>query len=261
MQETLVRVLAARDRIEPGMVEPYAIATVRNVDGHDVARAGPRAAQPAPRPRPQRAGAGVRGRGRRHRGAAPRSPRRSSGSTTGNGGSCSRTRSTGSRRAPSRRTSGSTAGAVAAQLKRTRARLRVEYLLALEKVEPPTERCRRGPARALERRPASAARGRRRPAPARVRPLLPAQRAAARTAGPVRDDEVRVHDQRRRGHRRRPAGRARAGGAGRVHRHRPHPARDGGLRGGPQHRALRGPRDRHRRAARGAPARHPRGRA
>ena len=31
VQETLVRVLAARDRIEPGMVEPYAIATVRNV--------------------------------------------------------------------------------------------------------------------------------------------------------------------------------------------------------------------------------------
>ena len=37
---------------------------------------------------------------------------------------------------------GSTAGAVAAQLKRTRARLRVEYLLALEQVEPPTDRCR-----------------------------------------------------------------------------------------------------------------------
>jgi serine/threonine-protein kinase RsbT len=38
--------------------------------------------------------------------------------------------------------SGSTAGAVAAQLKRTRARLRVEYLLALEHTEPPTEQCR-----------------------------------------------------------------------------------------------------------------------
>jgi serine/threonine-protein kinase RsbT len=37
---------------------------------------------------------------------------------------------------------GSTAGAVAAQLKRTRARLRVEYVLALEGVEPPTDRCR-----------------------------------------------------------------------------------------------------------------------
>ena len=37
---------------------------------------------------------------------------------------------------------GSTAGAVAAQLNRTRARLRVEYLLALERAEPPTDRCR-----------------------------------------------------------------------------------------------------------------------
>jgi serine/threonine-protein kinase RsbT len=37
---------------------------------------------------------------------------------------------------------GSTAGAVAAQLNRTRARMRVEYLLAAGHVEPPTERCR-----------------------------------------------------------------------------------------------------------------------
>jgi serine/threonine-protein kinase RsbT len=37
---------------------------------------------------------------------------------------------------------GSTAGAVAAQLNRTRARLRVEYLLALENADPPSEACR-----------------------------------------------------------------------------------------------------------------------
>jgi len=37
---------------------------------------------------------------------------------------------------------GSSAGAVAAQLNRTRARLRVEYLLAMEGTEPPTDRCR-----------------------------------------------------------------------------------------------------------------------
>ncbi len=37
---------------------------------------------------------------------------------------------------------GSTAGAVAAQLNRTRARLRVEYLFALEKAEPISNRCR-----------------------------------------------------------------------------------------------------------------------
>jgi anti-sigma regulatory factor (Ser/Thr protein kinase) len=37
---------------------------------------------------------------------------------------------------------GVSAGAVAAQLNRSRARLRVEYLLALEDVEPPSDRCR-----------------------------------------------------------------------------------------------------------------------
>jgi serine/threonine-protein kinase RsbT len=36
----------------------------------------------------------------------------------------------------------STAGAVSAQLNRTRARLRVEYLLALERTQPATDRCR-----------------------------------------------------------------------------------------------------------------------
>ena len=37
---------------------------------------------------------------------------------------------------------GSTPGAIAAHLSRTRARLRVEYLLALTDAEPPTDRCR-----------------------------------------------------------------------------------------------------------------------
>ena len=31
VQETLTRVLAAAERVEPGMLEPYAIATARNV--------------------------------------------------------------------------------------------------------------------------------------------------------------------------------------------------------------------------------------
>jgi serine/threonine-protein kinase RsbT len=31
VQETLVRVLAAKDRVEPGMLQPYAIVTARNV--------------------------------------------------------------------------------------------------------------------------------------------------------------------------------------------------------------------------------------
>ena len=37
---------------------------------------------------------------------------------------------------------GLSAGAVAAQLNRTRARMRVEYLLAILDIDPPTERCR-----------------------------------------------------------------------------------------------------------------------
>ena len=37
---------------------------------------------------------------------------------------------------------GSTPGAVAARLNRARASLRVEYLLAAEGIEPPTDRCR-----------------------------------------------------------------------------------------------------------------------
>ena len=37
---------------------------------------------------------------------------------------------------------GSTPGAIAAQLNRTRAKLRVEYLLAETGTEPPTDRCR-----------------------------------------------------------------------------------------------------------------------
>lgn len=91
VQETLTRVLAASSTIEPGMLEPYAIVTARNVVASMWRDADRR-------------------KRNQHRALAARD--------------------------------GSTAGAVAAQLNRTRARLRVEYLLAVEQVEPPTERCR-----------------------------------------------------------------------------------------------------------------------
>ena len=139
VQETLVRVLAARDRIEPGMVEPYAIATVRNV----------MATMWRQQDREQR---------NRHRAHDPSEPEQAA----------ERVVATEEQRAiaeavrrlddtdrrmllaheidgePTRSLArpGTTSGAVAAQLKRARARLRVEYLLALEQVEPPTERCR-----------------------------------------------------------------------------------------------------------------------
>ena len=142
VQETLVRVLAAAARIEPGMLEPYAIVTARNVvasmwrdedrqrrNQHRVvdltrrrgcrtrtcSRGEEQAAVAAGAGPPVRARAGDPARARGRRAGHPLAGARDSA------------------RPP---------GAVAAQLNRTRARLRVEYLLALEQAEPPTDRCR-----------------------------------------------------------------------------------------------------------------------
>jgi RNA polymerase sigma factor (sigma-70 family) len=140
VQETLVRVLAARDRIEPGMLEPYAITTVRNV----VATLW----------RQQ-----DRSRRNQHRAHDPSEPEQAedlvvaseeqSAMATAIGRLSDRERQAllahdveGMDTRSLAEEAGSTAGAVAASLKRTRARLRVEYLLALEHAEPPTERCR-----------------------------------------------------------------------------------------------------------------------
>lgn len=140
VQETLLRVLAARDRIEPGMLEPYAIATVRNVVA-TLWRQQDRSAR------------------NQHRAHDPSEPERAEDLVVAS------EEQTAMALAISRLTDrerqallahdvegqdtrsladevGSTAGAVAASLKRTRARLRVEYLLALEQTEPPSDRCR-----------------------------------------------------------------------------------------------------------------------
>jgi RNA polymerase sigma factor (sigma-70 family) len=140
VQETLVRVLAARDRIEPGMVEPYAIATVRNLMATMWRQED-------------------RERRNRHRVHDPGEPEQGDDVVIASEESAAIARAVQRLDDRERRIllahevdgeatralaeeSGSTAGAVAAQLKRTRARLRVEYLLALEDVEPPTDRCR-----------------------------------------------------------------------------------------------------------------------
>jgi serine/threonine-protein kinase RsbT len=140
VQETLVRVLAARDRIEPGMVEPYAIATVRNLVASMWRQAD----------REQR---------NRHRTHDPGEPERGEDVVIASEETAAIARAVqrlddrerrmllaheveGEATSALAEEVGSTAGAVAAQLKRTRARLRVEYLLALENAEPPTERCR-----------------------------------------------------------------------------------------------------------------------
>ena len=140
VQETLVRVLAASHRVQSAMFEPYAIATARNL----VASMWKQ-----------------QDRDRRHRhrivdvdvvqtpdevlmageqrGAVARALDRLSDRDrrllVAHEVSGEDTRSLAA-------DVGSTPGAVAAQLNRTRARLRVEYLLALDSVEPPTEFCR-----------------------------------------------------------------------------------------------------------------------
>lgn len=140
VQETLVRVLAARDRIEPGMLEPYAIATARNVVT-SMWRQDDRA------------------RRNQHRLHEPSEPDNAEellvSSEESRAVSVALERLTEHERQVllAHEVSGqdtrslaeendSTAGAVAALLKRTRARLRVEYLLAMRGVEPPTDLCR-----------------------------------------------------------------------------------------------------------------------
>jgi len=140
VQETLVKVLAAVDRIEPGMLEPYAIATARNVVA-SLWRQGDRESRNL------------------HRVHDPQTPvpadegvvaaEEHTAMATALAKLDARDRDmllahevTGERTQDLADGVGSTAGAVAAQLKRTRAKLRVEYLLALEHAEPPTDRCR-----------------------------------------------------------------------------------------------------------------------
>jgi RNA polymerase sigma factor (sigma-70 family) len=140
VQETLVRVLAASDRVGPGMLEPYAVVTARHVvasmwkeqDRHR--RNQHRVVDLRPVEQP-----GEDLESREEQEALAEAVTRLS----------ERERSmllahevlgqdTGSLAAET----GVTAGAVAAQLHRTRARLRVEYLLSLDRVAPPTDRCR-----------------------------------------------------------------------------------------------------------------------
>ncbi len=140
VQETLVRVLAAFGRIEPGMLEPYAIATARNLiasmwradDRHErnlhrVVDLRPPAAPDEQLLASEEQAAMTQALARLSQGERE--------ALLAHEVSGQDTRSLALQ-------SGSTAGAVAAQLNRTRARLRVEYLLVLEQAEPPSDRCR-----------------------------------------------------------------------------------------------------------------------
>jgi RNA polymerase sigma factor (sigma-70 family) len=140
VQETLARVLAASERIEPGALEPYAITTARNVIS-SMWREGDRAARNL------------------HRTHEPGSPESAQDLVVAEEEHVAMAAALARLDArdrdlllshevhgePTRALAehhGSTAGAVAAQLSRSRARLRVEYLFALEHVEPRSDRCR-----------------------------------------------------------------------------------------------------------------------
>jgi RNA polymerase sigma factor (sigma-70 family) len=141
VQETLVRVLAAKDRVERGMLEPYAIVTARNVvasmweakDRHlrhqhrVVDLTSPEAPEDQLMAREEQTAVAA---------ALERLSDRERQTLLGHEVMGLDTRTLAEE-------AGSTAGAVAAQLNRTRARLRVEYLLVVNRVEQlPTDRCR-----------------------------------------------------------------------------------------------------------------------
>ncbi|SNS43841.1 serine/threonine-protein kinase RsbT [Geodermatophilus pulveris] len=140
VQETLTRVLAAAGRVEPGLLEPYAIVTARNTvasmwrDQDRQRRHQHRVVDLRP---PQAPDEDVLAREDRTAvaEALTRLSDRERTTLLAHEVSGQDTRSLAAEL-------GSTAGAVAAQLNRTRARLRVEYLLVSERAEPPTERCR-----------------------------------------------------------------------------------------------------------------------
>ena len=140
VQETLARVLGAVDRVEPDMLEPYAIVTARNVvatlwketdrhrrNQHRVVDLRPPAAPDEALLAGEEQAAVAE--------ALSRLPEDDRAALVAHEVGGKDTRSLAAE-------TGSSPGAVAAQLHRTRARLRVEYLLALDKTEPPTDRCR-----------------------------------------------------------------------------------------------------------------------
>lgn len=140
VQETLVRVLEARPRLEHRSLLPYAVVTARNlaVTSH------------------RQQGRDLRNRHRVVDLRVPPRPeeevlRREEAAAVGAAlsGLSSRDRDTflahterGASTAAIAQRVGSTPGGVAVGLARTRARLRVDYLLALRRVELPTARCR-----------------------------------------------------------------------------------------------------------------------
>jgi RNA polymerase sigma factor (sigma-70 family) len=140
VQETLVRVLGALDRIDPEMLEPYAIVTARNViasmweekdrhqrNQHRVVDLRPPASPDEDLLAAEEKAAVAQ--------ALARLGEHERATLIAHEVGQQDTRTLASEL-------GLSPGAVAAQLNRTRARLRVEYLLAMENADVPTSRCR-----------------------------------------------------------------------------------------------------------------------
>lgn len=140
VQETLTKVLSAWDRIDPATAVPYAITTARNVVASSWRQADTtgrnlhRVVDLLPVARPEDAVLD-----REESDAVAQALTHLS----------DRDRAVllahdveGRDLADLAQEQSSTAGALAAQLKRTRARLRVEYLLAMDRTQPPTAACR-----------------------------------------------------------------------------------------------------------------------
>lgn len=140
VQETLVRMLAADTRVEPGMLEPYAIVTARNLVAsmwkqQDLHRRNQhRIVDLRPSDSPDE-GLLEREEKKAVAEALGRLSERDRRTLVAHEVSGQDTRSLADEL-------GTTAGAVAAQLNRSRARLRVEYLLALEQEGSVGDRCR-----------------------------------------------------------------------------------------------------------------------
>jgi RNA polymerase sigma factor (sigma-70 family) len=140
VQETLTRVMAARQRLEPRTLAPYAVVTARNLT-RTLATSEDRNRRHAHRlidlrepvlPEEEALG---REESRAITTALGKLPPQDQEALVAHEVEGMDTITLAASR-------DSTPGAVAAQLSRARARLRVEYLLELEQVEPPTTRCR-----------------------------------------------------------------------------------------------------------------------
>jgi serine/threonine-protein kinase RsbT len=140
VQETLTRVMAARRRLEPRTLAPYAVVTARNltislVTSEDRSRRHAHRLIDLREPVLPEEEALRREESQAIATALGKLPEQDRKALVAHEVEGMDTTTLAARR-------DSTPGAVAAQLSRARARLRVEYLLELEQAEPPTARCR-----------------------------------------------------------------------------------------------------------------------